>query len=385
MSNERLYFDWAASTPLDPQVATCMKRYLGSAHFFGNPSSLHWYGLEAAELVELARRQVASCVACQPNELIWVSGATEANNIAISGWGVAVDSKLKRKNSLTALCTGIEHLSVLAPFMALRDRGISPVKLPVSNKGVLTPAMLEQQLKRYQRVGLVSVMWVNNETGVIQDIRALSHICRHNNVLFHVDAAQAFGKVPIQLSEVDCDLVSFSAHKIGGPKGVGALFVRAGCGLKLRSLFGGGAQEQGLRPGTIPVHQVLGMGKAFVLAASRLAGECKRICGLANVLEKEVRALNGLIIGDGASRVAHIMNVYFPQISAERLFQSLPQVALSSGSACSSSKISPSHVLTAMRYPKEQALNSVRISLGRGTTMKQIKQLVNYLKKAVVT
>lgn len=388
-----LYFDHASTASPERAVLARMKEFLSPDGTFGNPSSsTHRFGLEAALAVQEARKEVASAVGCRPAELIWTSGATEANNMAILGGAGSLlrgrKSTSRERTSMPLILTPrTEHHSVLESVKACKKFGYRVCLLPVCRDGSIRTEAFEEALAKHRPI-LASVMWVNNETGVIQPVRELVQSCRRHGTFLHVDAAQAFGKIPIDIAAVGADMVSFSAHKVGGPKGVGALYVRPrtigqpAIG-PLRPLLYGGPQEGSLRPGTLPVHQIVGMGTAFSFSAGKVVRESRRLGRQAARILDVVHKLGGERNSAGASCVPQILSVWFPGISASGLMQRLPDVALANGSACTSSDLRPSHVLQAMRLPKERALNSIRISMGRQTTEEQVSALLTMLRKAV--
>jgi cysteine desulfurase len=371
-----IYLDYAATTPVDPRVAEKMIPYL--TELFGNQASRsHAYGWRAEAAVETARAQVAELVGADPKEIIWTSGATESDNLAIKG---AARFHRQKGNHLITLAT--EHKAVLDPMRELEREGFKVTYLNPEANGLVDLAAFQAALT--PETILASVMLVNNEIGVIQDIAALGTICRERGILFHVDAAQATGKVPIDLKTLPVDLMSFSAHKIYGPQGIGALYVRRRPRVHLEPLIHGGGHERGLRSGTLPTHQIVGMGEAYRLAGESMGSENERIRALrdrflAGIADMEEVYLNG----DLEARVPHNLNVSFNFVEGESLMMAVKELAVSSGSACTSASLEPSHVLRALGRSDELAHSSLRITLGRYTTAQDIDFAVALLKEKV--
>lgn len=374
-----IYLDYMATTPVDPRVVEKMNECLQLSGVFGNPSSAgHRYGWEASERVEQARKQVADLVEADPREIIWTSGATESNNLAIKG---AVEFYQRKGKHLITLNT--EHKSVLDVFHYLARRGFEVTYLNPESNGLLKLDTLAAAIR--SDTILVSIMQVNNEIGVIQDIPAIGALCRSQGVLLHVDAAQSAGKLPINLSEWPVDLMSFSAHKVYGPKGVGALYLRRKPRLHLEPLIHGGGQEQALRSGTLATHQIVGMGEAFHLAKQNMSTEILRIQALRNRLWEGVKDLKGVQLnGDWEHRVAGNLNLCFNGIDGEALLVALRDLALSSGSACDSATIQASHVLVALGLTPAQANSSLRFSLGRFTTAEEIDYAIDLIREQLI-
>jgi len=375
-----VYLDYAATTPVDPRVAAKMIPYL--TEIFGNPASRsHAYGWAADEAVELAREQVAALVNADPREIAWTSGATESNNLAIKGAAKFHASKGKH---LVTVAT--EHKAVLDSMRELEREGFEVTVLPVLASGLLDHAVFEAALR--PDTVLASVMMVNNETGVIQDVAALGAICRTKKVLFHVDAAQAAGKVAIDLAQLPIDMMSFSAHKIYGPKGIGALYVRRKPRVRIDAQMHGGGHERGMRSGTLPTHQIVGMGEAFWLAREQMQADNARISALRERLWAGFKSLDAVVLnGDESRRAPQYLNASFNYVEGESLLMGIKGVAVSSGSACTSASLEPSYVLRAMGRSDELAHSSVRFSLGRFTTeqdvdftIAQVTQVVNKLR-----
>jgi cysteine desulfurase len=361
-----IYLDYAATTPLDPAVYEAMQPYLRPGGVHGNPASDHLAGKRAREAVEAARAQVASLIGAQAAEIVWTSGATESDNLAIKG---ALEFNAGRGNHIVTSMT--EHKAVLDTCRYLETRGAKVTYLKPGADGRVAPAQVLAALT--PQTVLVSLMWVNNETGVIHDIEALAPQLRERGVLFHVDAAQAAGKVAIDLRAVPADLVSLSAHKVYGPKGMGALFVRKKPRARLAPQMHGGGHEQGMRSGTLPTHQIVGMGAAFRIAGERLAAEGATLAALRERLWARLRELPQVFLnGEGAPRVPGILNVSFAGVEGESLRASLPELAGSSGSACSSATGESSYVLRALGRDDELANASLRFSLGRFTTETEV-------------
>ena len=371
-----IYLDYAATTPVDPRVAEKMMPYLTG--LFGNQASRsHAYGWRAEAAVETARAQVAELVGADPKEIIWTSGATESDNLAIKG---AARFYRQKGNHLITLAT--EHKAVLDPMRELEREGFHVTYLNPEANGLVDLAAFQAALT--PETILASIMLVNNEIGVIQDIAALGAICRERGILFHVDAAQATGKVPIDLKTLPVDLMSFSAHKTYGPQGIGALYVRRRPRVHLEPLIHGGGHERGLRSGTLPTHQIVGMGEAYRLAGETMGSENERIRALrdrflAGIADMEEVYLNG----DLEARVPHNLNVSFNFVEGESLMMAVKELAVSSGSACTSASLEPSHVLRALGRSDELAHSSLRITLGRYTTAQDIDFAVALLKDKV--
>jgi len=375
-----VYLDYAATTPVDRRVASKMMPYL--TEIYGNPASRsHAYGWAADEAVELAREQVCALINADPREIVWTSGATESNNLAIKG--AAHFYKGKGKHLVTV---ATEHKAVLDSMRELEREGFEVTVLPVLPSGLLDLDMFAAALR--PDTVLASVMMVNNETGVIQDVAALGAICRTKKVLFHVDAAQAAGKVAIDLDELPIDLMSLSAHKIYGPKGIGALYVRRKPRVRIEAQMHGGGHERGMRSGTLPTHQIVGMGEAFWLAREHMAADNARIKTLRDRLWAGFSQMEAVVLnGDEHHRAAPYLNVSFNYVEGESLLMGIKGVAVSSGSACTSASLEPSYVLRAMGRSDELAHSSVRFSIGRFTTeqdidftIEQVTQVVNKLR-----
>jgi cysteine desulfurase len=360
-----VYLDYAATTPVDHRVARKMIPYL--TDLYGNPASRsHAFGWAADEAVELAREQVCALIKADPRELAWTSGATESNNLAIKGASHFYKGKGKH---LVTVAT--EHKAVLDSMRELEREGFEVTVLPVLPSGLLDLAVFEAALR--PDTVLASVMMVNNETGVIQDVAAMGALCRAKGVLFHVDAAQAAGKVSIDLGQLPIDMMSLSAHKIYGPKGIGALYVRRKPRVRIEAQMHGGGHERGMRSGTLPTHQIVGMGEAFWLAHEAMESDNARILGLRERLWNGFKKMDAVVLnGDEHQRAAQYLNVSFNYVEGESLLMGIKGVAVSSGSACTSASLEPSYVLRAMGRSDELAHSSIRFSLGRFTTVEEI-------------
>ncbi len=374
MTKRPIYLDYMATTPTDPRVAKRMMVYLTPEGDFGNPASrTHIYGQKAAIAVEEARQQVAHLVNCQPDALIWTSGATEANNLAIKG-----AARFYHRQGRHIVTSQTEHKAVLDPCAQLAREGFEITYLPVKSSGLLDLDQLETAL-RHDTL-LLSVMHANNETGVIQDIAAIGDIARRRGVLFHVDAAQSLGKIPVDLKNLPVDLMSFSAHKLYGPKGIGALYLRQKPRVRLIPLSHGGGQELGLRPGTLPVHQIVGMGEACEIAQHERHAESARLFLWRERLRESLQTLENVTInGDITHRLPGNLNVSFAGIDGQTLIESLADLAISSGSACTSGNLEPSHVLHAMGVNESLARSAIRFSLGRFTTEEELNYAAAYV------
>ena len=338
-----IYLDYSATTPVDPRVAQKMVECLTLDGNFGNPASRsHVFGWKAEEAVENARRQVAELIGADPREIVWTSGATESDNLAIKG--VAHFYHTKGKHIITSK---IEHKAVLDTARQLEREGFEVTYLEPGDDGIVTPAMVEAALR--EDTILVSLMHVNNEVGSINDIAAIGELTRARGVLFHVDAAQSAGKVEIDLSKLKIDLMSFSAHKVYGPKGIGALYVSRKPRVRLEATMHGGGHERGMRSGTLPTHQIVGMGEAFAVAKEQMASENQRIKALSDRFFKQVSELEELYVnGSLTARIPHNLNLSFNYVEGESLLMALKDIAVSSGSACTSASLEPSYVLRAL-------------------------------------
>ena len=373
-----IYLDYSATTPVDPRVAEKMCACLTPDGAFGNPASRsHPFGWEAEKLVDEARKQVAELVNADPKEIIWTSGATESDNLAIKG--AAHFYQKKGKHIVTCKT---EHKAVLDTCRQLEREGFEVSYLDPEPSGLIDLGKLQAALR--DDTILVSIMHVNNEIGVIQDIAAIGEITRARKILFHVDAAQSPGKVPIDLQEMKVDLMSFSAHKIYCPKGIGALYVRRKPRVRLEAQMHGGGHERGLRSGTLPTHQIVGMGEAFRLAREEMAAENERILGLRNRLWDGIRDMEEVYLnGDPEQRIAGNLNVSFAFVEGESLIMALKDMAVSSGSACTSASLEPSYVLRALGREDELAHSSIRFTFGRFSTAEEVDLVIEKVRTQV--
>jgi len=371
-----IYLDYSATTPVDPRVAEKMIPYL--SEYYGNPASRsHAFGWKAEEAVEQAREHVAALVGCDAKELVWTSGATESINLALKG--AAEFYKTKGKHLITVKT---EHKATLDTMRELERRGFEVSYLEVRDDGLLDLNVLKAALRK--DTILVSVMFVNNEIGVIQDIPAIGELCRSKGILLHVDSAQATGKCVIDLKTLKVDLMSFSAHKTYGPKGVGALFIRRKPRVRLEAQMHGGGHERGFRSGTLATHQIVGMGEAYRLAKLEMATENERIHALRDKLLKGVQEIEEVFVnGDIERRVPHNLNVSFNFVEGESLLMAVKDIAVSSGSACTSASLEPSYVLRALGRSDELAHSSIRFTLGRFTSEEEIDYTLGHLKQKV--
>ena len=373
-----VYFDYSATTPVDARVAEKMTQYLTREGVFGNPASRsHAFGWEAESAVEDARANVARVIGADPREIIWTSGATEANNLALKGAANFYNKKGKR-----VVTVKTEHKAVLDTVRELERAGFDATYLDTQENGLLDLQKFEAALG--DDVTVVSVMWVNNEIGVVQPLAQIGEICRARGIVFHVDAAQAVGKVPMDVNAANIDLMSMSAHKAYGPKGMGALYVRRKPRVRLHAQIHGGGHERGLRSGTLPTHQIVGMGEAFRIAEEEREAESARVLKLRDKLLAGVREMEEIYInGDLDNRVPHNLNISFNFVEGESLIMAIKDVAVSSGSACTSASLEPSYVLRALGRDDELAHSSIRFSIGRFTTEADIDFLVSLLHEKI--
>jgi cysteine desulfurase len=371
-----IYMDYSATTPVDPRVADKMIPFLRAQ--FGNPASRsHMYGWDAEAAVEEARTHVAALVNADSREIIWTSGATESNNLALKG--AANFYKAKGKHIITVKT---EHKAVLDTVRELERQGFEATYLQPQDNGLITVAQLKEAIR--PDTILVSVMWVNNEIGVIQPIAEIGELCREKGIIFHSDAAQATGKVEIDLEKTKVDLVSFSAHKSYGPKGIGALYIRRKPRVRLEAQMHGGGHERGLRSGTLPPHQIAGMGEAFRIAKEEMASELAHVRSMRDRLAKGLQEIEETYVnGDMDHRVPHNLNVSFNYVEGESLIMAIKDIAVSSGSACTSASLEPSYVLRALGRSDELAHSSIRFTIGRFTTEEDIDFTINLLKTKV--
>ncbi|MFO7954309.1 MAG: IscS subfamily cysteine desulfurase [Thioalkalivibrio sp.] len=373
-----IYLDYSSTTPVDERVAENMAGCLTKDGLFGNPASRsHSFGWKAEKAVENARGQVAQLVGADPKEIIWTSGATEADNLAIKG--AAHFYQRKGKHIITVKT---EHKAVLDTTRQLEREGFEVTYLGVKENGLIDMQELEDAMRDDTIV--VSVMHVNNEIGVIQDIEAIGNLCRERGIVFHVDAAQSTGKVAVDLSKLPVDLMSFSAHKTYGPKGIGALFVRRKPRVRIEAQMHGGGHERGMRSGTLAPHQIVGMGEAFAIAGAEMGPELERIRMLRDRLWAGLDGMEEVYLnGDQEQRVAHNLNVSFNFVEGESLIMALRDIAVSSGSACTSASLEPSYVLRALGRDDELAHSSIRFSIGRYTTVEEVDHTVEIVRAAV--
>ncbi|MDD4978351.1 MAG: IscS subfamily cysteine desulfurase [Gallionella sp.] len=371
-----IYMDYSATTPVDPRVAAKMIPYLTEQ--YGNPASRsHHYGWEAEEGVELARAQVAALVNADPKEIVWTSGATESNNLAIKGAAHFYQGKGKHIVTMR-----IEHKAVIDTVRELEREGFTATYLDPEPNGLLDLEKFKASLR--PDTILVSIMYVNNEIGVIQDIAAIGEICRAKGILFHVDAAQATGKVQIDLQKLKVDLMSFSAHKTYGPKGIGALYVQRKPRVRLEAQMHGGGHERGMRSGTLATHQIVGMGEAFRIAQEEMVSENERVRMLRDRLLAGLMTMEEVHInGDMDQRVPHNLNLSFNFVEGESLIMAIKDVAVSSGSACTSASLEPSYVLRALGRSDELAHSSIRFSVGRFTTVEEVDFVIDLLQRKI--
>jgi cysteine desulfurase len=373
-----IYLDYSATTPADPRVAQKMSECLLADGNFGNPASRsHVFGWRAEEAVENARRQVADLVNADPREIVWTSGATESDNLAIKG--VAKFYASKGRHLVTSK---IEHKAVLDTCRQLEREGFEVTYIEPGEDGIITPALVEAALR--EDTILVSIMHVNNEIGTINDIAAIGELTRGKGILFHVDAAQSTGKVEIDLEAMKVDLMSFSAHKTYGPKGIGALYVRRKPRVRLEAQMHGGGHERGMRSGTLATHQIVGMGEAFRIAREEMASERVRIQALHNRFWDRLKDMEELYLnGSATARVPHNLNVSFNYVEGESLIMALKDLAVSSGSACTSASLEPSYVLRALGRNDELAHSSIRFTFGRFTTDEEVDYAAAKSREAV--
>ncbi|MGP2424626.1 IscS subfamily cysteine desulfurase [Yersinia sp. 2538 StPb PI] len=373
-----IYLDYAATTPVDPRVAEKMMQYLTLDGIFGNPASRsHKFGWQAEEAVDIARNDIAALVGADPREIVFTSGATESDNLAIKG--AANFYQKKGKHIITCKT---EHKAVLDTCRQLEREGFDVTYLAPQSNGIIDLKQLEAAMR--EDTILVSIMHVNNEIGVVQDIAEIGEMCRSRGIIFHVDATQSVGKLPIDLSKLKVDLMSFSAHKVYGPMGIGALFVRRKPRIRIEAQQHGGGHERGMRSGTLPVHQIAGMGEAYRIAKEEMESEAARLRSL------RLRLWNGLkdieevyLNGDLENGALGILNISFNYVEGESLIMALKDLAVSSGSACTSASLEPSYVLRALGMNDELAHSSIRFSLGRFTTQEEVDYAIALVRKSI--
>ena len=371
-----VYLDYAATTPVDRRVAEKMIPYLSD--IFGNPASnSHSFGWEAEEAVEKARADIAALINADPKEIVFTSGATESNNLAIKGAAHFYKSK---GNHLITVKT--EHKAVLDTMRELERQGYEVTYLDVQENGLVDLDVLKAAIR--EDTILVSVMWVNNEIGVVQNIPAIGEICRERKIIFHVDAAQACGKVPVDVEDAKVDLLSMSGHKVYGPKGIGALYVRRKPRVRLEAQMHGGGHERGFRSGTLPTHQIVGMGEAFRIAKEELAQDTAHYLKLRDIFLKGIEGIEEVYInGDLEHRAPNNLNVSFNFVEGESLIMAVKELAVSSGSACTSASLEPSYVLRALGRNDELAHSSLRITFGRMTTEEEVQFAAELIKSKI--
>ncbi len=373
-----IYMDYMATTPVDPSVVAAMSECLGQSGCFGNPaSSTHRYGWAAAERIRAAQEQVAALIHADPREIVWTSGATESDNLAIKG--AALFYQRKGKHIITM---STEHKAVLDTCAYLESKGFEVSYLDPEPDGLLDLNKLKAAIR--PDTILLSIMQVNNETGVIQDLGAIAQLTRESGIIFHSDAAQSAGKVNIDVTKLNVDMMSFSGHKLYGPKGIGVLYVRRTPRVRLEAQIHGGGHQNGMRSGTLATHQIVGMGEAFRIAKVNFEDDQKRICTLRDRLWDGIAAIGHVHLnGHQTQCVCACLNVRFDAVESEALILNLRDLAISSGSACNSANSEPSHVLTAMALSREEANRSVRFSVGRFTTEEEVDYAIQYVTKQV--
>jgi len=373
-----IYFDYLATTPVDPRVAEAMAKCLTTDGVFGNPASRsHMFGWRAEEAVENARNQVAELINADPREIVWTSGATESDNLAIKG--AAHFYSKKGKHIVTSK---IEHKAVLDTCRQLEREGYEVTYLSPGENGLTTPEMVQSALR--EDTVLVSVMHANNEIGVVNDIAGIGEVCRAAGVVYHVDAAQSAGKIPLDMEAMKVDLMSMSAHKMYGPKGIGALYVRRKPRIRIESQMHGGGHERGMRSGTLPTHQIVGMGEAARVAREDMAKDAERLTALRLRFWDGIKDIPEVHInGDVDHRLPGALNVSFAFVEGESLLMSLKDLAISSGSACTSASLEPSYVLRALGLNDEMAHSSLRFSFGRFTTEAEVDYAIEQVRHAV--
>ncbi|BAC24430.1 yfhO [Wigglesworthia glossinidia endosymbiont of Glossina brevipalpis] len=373
-----IYLDYASTTPVDQRVYEEMIKYLKYDGIFGNPSSRsHIYGWKAEQAVEKSRKNISNLINSDAREIIFTSGATESNNLAIKG-----SINFNKTEKLHVISGETEHISVLDTLYNLQENGIELTLLSPNKNGIIHPKRLEEKIKK--NTVLVSLMHVNNETGIIQDIESFCKICKSRKILFHVDATQSIGKIPIDVSLIPIDLMSFSSHKIYGPKGVGALFLRRKPPIYFKAQIHGGGQEKNFRSGTLPVHQIVGMGKACAILKDEMNLENKKIKLLRDKFLSGIKEKNNILLnGDPINNIPNILNITFLGIDSKTLIILLKDLAISSGSACSSEKENSSHVLKAMGLNHFLSKSSIRFSIGRFTSKEDISFAINQINNTI--
>jgi len=374
-----IYLDYSATTPVDERVAKAMMDCLTKEGNFGNPASRsHVFGWDADKAVEEARSNVAALINANPKEIVWTSGATESNNLAIKG-----AAHFYQKNGKHIITCKTEHKAVLDTCRQLEREGFEVTYLEPRDNGLVDLEVLKAAIR--EDTVLISIMHVNNEIGVIQDIKAIGEITREHKIILHVDAAQSPGKVPVDVEDMKVDLMSLSAHKVYGPKGIGALYVRRKPRIRIEAQIHGGGHERGMRSGTLATHQIVGMGEAFRIAKEEMASDNERILMLRNRLLNGLKDMEEIYInGDLEQRIPGNLNVSFNYVEGESLIMALKDIAVSSGSACTSASLEPSYVLRAIGRDDELAHSSLRFTIGRFTTVEEVDFAVELIRKAVI-
>ncbi|MCW5197055.1 IscS subfamily cysteine desulfurase [Buchnera aphidicola] len=374
-----IYLDYAATTPVDKNVLQDMIQYLTIDGIFGNTASRsHQFGWLAEESVDIAREKIAALINVDPREIIFTSGATESNNLAIKGC-----CDFYKKKGQHIITSSVEHKSVLDTCRYLEQKKYQVTYINPKSNGIISLNEIKKNINK--NTILISIMYANNETGTIQDIYQISHICKKNNILFHVDATQAIGKLPLDLKTINIDLMSFSAHKIYGPKGIGVLYIKRKPRIRLSAQIHGGGHERGMRSGTLPVHQIVGMGTACYIAQKNILHESSYLFQLRNYLWKGICKIQEIYLNTNLKNsTPHILNVSFNYIEGESLIMALKNLAVASGSACTSSSLEPSYVLRALGLKDELAHSSIRFSIGRFTTKKEINYTIHAIHKAII-
>ena len=373
-----IYFDYASTTPVDPRVVIKMQECLSLDGNFGNPASRsHSFGWKAEEATEEARSNVAKLVNCDPREIVWTSGATESDNLAIKG-----SARFNKSKGNHIITSKVEHKAVLDSCRQLEREGFEVTYLDPGTNGIVTPLMVSSAIT--DQTILVSLMHINNEIGVINDIESIGKVTREKGVIFHVDAAQSTGKLPIDLSQLEVDLMSFSAHKTYGPKGIGALYARRKPRVRLEAQIHGGGHERGMRSGTLATHQIVGMGEAFRIAREDMTEDNIRIKFLRDKFWEGLNDMEEVYLnGDQEHRAAGFLNVSFNYVEGESLIMALKDIAVSSGSACTSASLEPSYVLRAIGLKDELAHSSIRFAIGRFTTKEEVEYTIGLVRNAV--
>ncbi|CUR53712.1 Cysteine desulfurase IscS [Serratia symbiotica] len=373
-----IYLDYSSTTPVDPRVAKKMMQFLTLDGTFGNPASRsHRFGWQAEEAVDIARNQIAELIGADSREIIFTSGATESNNLAIKG--IAYFYKKKGKHIITC---ATEHKAVLDTCRQLEREGFEVTYLIPKNNGIISLSELNTTI-RHDTI-LVSIMHVNNEIGVIQDIKKIGEICHIHGIIYHVDATQSVGKLPINLNQLQVNLMSFSGHKIYGPKGIGALYIQRKPRIRIEAQIHGGGHERGMRSGTLPVHQIVGLGEAFYISKKEMKTDMIHLYNLRNRLWNGIKNIEEVYLnGDFKNSVPNILNISFNYVEGESLIMALKDLAISSGSACTSASLEPSYVLRALGINDELAHSSIRFSIGRFTTQKEIDYTIQLIHKSI--